>query len=201
MLNQTNNYYLGGTSLEFFMNQLYQRKFKGMGLSHEDFTTAFKTKLESLDSEVVEPLAARVSALENLIEADSDAAINKFNEIVSFLEGLDPSNPLSGIISNFNTKTTELQDWVDDIQTDVVTLQEQLQGVQLVLPSDPEHDNTLNFQTSGGADLSPETTSDKVIHGQGTVKAKLEDLEGRWDGLEIAIQEDNFRFYNRGGGR
>lgn len=210
MLNQTNNYYLGGTSLEFFMNQLYQRKFKNMGLSHEDFTSAFKTKLESLDSEVVEPLAARVSALENLIEADSDAAINKFNEIVSFLEGLDPSNPLSGIIENFNTKTTELQDQMDTIKTaqdkdqaDISDLKSRLQGelkgnVYIRRAADDQSDQ-ITLHGKYGVELHPKTTSDKVTHNNSTVKAKLEDVEGRWDGLEIAIQEENFRFYNKDG--
>ncbi len=51
-----------------------------------------------VDSATVETLQAEVTALKNLIEADSDGAINKFNEIVNFLAGIEDTQTLAPLV-------------------------------------------------------------------------------------------------------
>jgi len=81
--------YLTLEGLQHFVEKLYARGFNGLGLSQENFTTALLNKLNSTaTTEGMAELTARVAAVEALIESDADGAINKFNEIVKFLEGI-----------------------------------------------------------------------------------------------------------------
>jgi len=48
-------------------------------------------------------LSGKVTALENLIQSDSDGAINKFNEIVAFLANITDDSTLQGIVNGINT--------------------------------------------------------------------------------------------------
>lgn len=69
---------------------------------------------KDLLSSNISSLQEKVTALESFIESDSDGAINKFNEIVSFLAGITDSSTLQGIVSDISgqiaakyTKPTE----------------------------------------------------------------------------------------------
>lgn len=104
--------YLDYAGLETLLEKLFGRQFKGMGLSHEDFTAELKSKYDSFvnggaSADDLAALATRVSAVEALIESDSDAAINKFNEIVEFLAGIDNTDTMAGIVSGIESKVTE----------------------------------------------------------------------------------------------
>lgn len=52
----------------------------------------------------ISTISSKVTALEKLIESDSDGAINKFNEIVSFLANITDDKTLQGIVSDISTQ-------------------------------------------------------------------------------------------------
>lgn len=92
--------YLDYAGLQSLLGKLFERKFKGLGLSKNDFTDTLKSKLEAITSpEDLTALQTRVAAIEKLVESDTDGAINKFNEIVAFLEGVKDTETLDGLVS------------------------------------------------------------------------------------------------------
>ncbi len=103
--------YLDYAGLQHIIEKLYARGFNGMGLSHEDFTAELKAKYDALAAaSSVEDLTAlfnRVTALEKLVEADSDQVINKFNEIVSFLAGIEQGSGLKQMLADIATQIAD----------------------------------------------------------------------------------------------
>lgn len=89
-------------------------KVSGKGLSTEDFTTAFKSKLESLrnydDSTINQLIIDLRSDLDQLIDGDSSSAIRTFNEIIAFLEGISDSENLDSIIASIEQQIAGKQD-------------------------------------------------------------------------------------------
>lgn len=61
------------------------------------------SKFKDLLSTNITGISTKVAALEELIESDSDGAINKFNEIVTFLKNISDSQTLDGIVNGINT--------------------------------------------------------------------------------------------------
>ena len=78
-------------------------KIEGKQLSTEDFTTTLKTKLENLSNYDDTTINSAISTLRNdldtLVSGDTTTAIESFNEIIAFLDGVDDSQDLSGIIA------------------------------------------------------------------------------------------------------
>jgi len=73
-------------------NAKFVEQIPGKGLSTNDLTDDLLSRLRSAATAAgLDDLARQVSALQALIDVDSDAAINKFNEIVRFLSGIDSS--------------------------------------------------------------------------------------------------------------
>lgn len=79
----------------------------GTGIPATDLAEAVQTALSSagtaLQPSDLTTLNGKVAALEALIGEDTDGAINKFNEIVAFLENVTDQQTLEGIISGLNT--------------------------------------------------------------------------------------------------
>lgn len=79
-------------------------KIDGKQLSEEDFTTALKQKLESLnnydDKELSEAIQSLQSQLNMLVNGDASTAIESFEEIIAFLEGIKDSESLDSIIAS-----------------------------------------------------------------------------------------------------
>lgn len=77
------------------------------GIPDTDLTSAVQSALTAagtaLQPSDLTTLNSKVAALEALIESDSDGAINKFNEIVTFLSNITDSQTLDGIIGGINT--------------------------------------------------------------------------------------------------
>lgn len=97
--------YLDQTGLAYFIDKLVNRQVKGKGLSTNDLTDALLAKLNATaTSEGLSQLTQDVNALKALIEADSDSTINKFNEIVTFLEGIQNTDTLSGLLGDISTQ-------------------------------------------------------------------------------------------------
>jgi hypothetical protein len=95
-------------------------KIEGKGLSTEDFTTALKNKLESLNNfdstEIKQSISKIENQIETLLTADVSSAIESFNEIIAFLEGIEDSKDLSSIIASIEQQMGKKadKDYVDD---------------------------------------------------------------------------------------
>ena len=78
-------------------------KVSGKGLSTEDFTSALKTKLEGLsnynDTEISNAVSSLQTQLNTLVSGNANDAINSFNEIIAFLDGVKDTQDLAGIIA------------------------------------------------------------------------------------------------------
>lgn len=89
-------------------------KVSGKQLSSEDFTKALKTKLNSLenydDTAVNAAIASLSKRLDTLIGGNSSAAIDSFNEIIAFLDGVSDSQGLDNIIAAIEQQIATKQD-------------------------------------------------------------------------------------------
>ena len=79
-------------------------KVSGKQLSTEDFTTALKNKLQGLsnydDASVNAAIAGLQQQLNTLTSGNASAAIESFNEIIAFLDGVKDTQDLAGIIAS-----------------------------------------------------------------------------------------------------
>jgi hypothetical protein len=91
-------------------------KEEGKGLSTEDFTSALKTKLEGLsnydDDELSNALATLREDFDNLVSGDTTTAIKTFNEVIAFLDGIQDTQDLSGIIASIEQQIAGKMDKV-----------------------------------------------------------------------------------------
>jgi hypothetical protein len=91
-------------------------KVSGKGLSAEDFTYAFKTKLEGLSNYDDTQIQAAITLLRNdfdkLVSGDTTTAIKTFNEIIAFLDGVNDTQSLSGIIASIEQQIAGKMDKV-----------------------------------------------------------------------------------------
>lgn len=91
-------------------------KVTGKGLSTEDFTTALKTKLEGLtnydDTAINEAVGGLQHSLNTLLNSNPNDAINSFNEIIAFLDGVKDTSDLSGIIASIEQQIAGKMDKV-----------------------------------------------------------------------------------------
>lgn len=89
-------------------------KVSGKQLSSEDFTKALKAKLNSLenydDTAVNAAIASLSKRLDTLIGGNSSAAIDSFNEIIAFLDGVSDSQGLDNIIAAIEQQIATKQD-------------------------------------------------------------------------------------------
>lgn len=100
-------------------------KVTGKGLSTEDFTTLLKNKLEGLSNYDDSSLSKAVTSLQEqfnlLVGGNPSDAINSFNEIISFLDGIKDSQDLESIIAS-------IQKSISDVQTSIPTKVSQLEN-------------------------------------------------------------------------
>ena len=91
-------------------------KVTGKQLSTEDFTTALKQKLEGLsnynDTEINEAVSSLQTQLNTLVSGNANDAINSFNEIIAFLDGIKDSQDLSSIIESIEQQIASKMDKV-----------------------------------------------------------------------------------------
>ena len=91
-------------------------KVTGKQLSTEDFTTALKQKLEGLsnynDAEINEAVSSLQTQLNTLVSGNANDAINSFNEIIAFLDGIKDSQDLSSIIESIEQQIASKMDKV-----------------------------------------------------------------------------------------
>ena len=91
-------------------------KVDGKQLTTEDFTTALKTKLEGLsnynDTEISNAVSSLQSQLNTLVSGNANDAINSFNEIIAFLDGVKDTQDLAGIIASIEQQIAGKMDKV-----------------------------------------------------------------------------------------
>lgn len=91
-------------------------KVAGKQLSTEDFTTALKNKLNGLsnydDTEINAAVSSLQTQLDTLVSGNANDAINSFNEIVAFLDGIKDSQDLSSIIASIERQIASKMDKV-----------------------------------------------------------------------------------------
>ena len=79
-------------------------KENGKGLSTEDFTTALKNKLTELtnydDTALNNSISNLQTQINTLVSGNSSDAINSFNEIIAFLDGIKDTQDLESIIAS-----------------------------------------------------------------------------------------------------
>lgn len=89
-------------------------KIDGKGLSTEDFTTVLKQKLESLEnfdsSEIEKSVSQLQKQINTLVSGNASTAIESFNEIIAFLEGIEDSEDLSSIIASIEQSIAKKAD-------------------------------------------------------------------------------------------
>lgn len=92
----------------------------GKGLSSEDFTTTLKEKLDSLsnydDSAIVEAVNRLRRDLYTLVNGDTTKAIDSYNDVIAFLEGIEDSESLDGIIAAIEKQIAAKQDEIADLE-------------------------------------------------------------------------------------
>lgn len=88
-------------------------KENGKGLSTEDFTTALKNKLQSLsnydDTSITEAVNSLRTNFDTLVSGDTSTAIKTFNEIIAFLNGVEDTESLSGIIASIEQQIANIE--------------------------------------------------------------------------------------------
>ena len=91
-------------------------KVTGKQLSTEDFTTALKTKLEGLsnynDAEISTAVSNLQTQLNTLVSGNANDAINSFNEIIAFLDGVKDTQDLASIIASIEQQIAAKMDKV-----------------------------------------------------------------------------------------
>ena len=87
-------------------------KVSGKQLSTEDFTAALKQKLEGLnnydDTEVRELITKLRGDFDTLLNGDTSTAIDTFNNIVAFLEGIEDTQSLKSILAAIELQIAEV---------------------------------------------------------------------------------------------
>lgn len=146
-----------GQEVESYLDLIPQKvdKVEGKQLSAEDFTTALKAKLEGLsnydDSAIQEAIEGLQTQLNTLVSGDADTAIESFNEIIAFLEGVEDTETLEGIIASIEQQIADKQDAISDLSTIRSNAEK---GATAVQPSD-----LATVATSGSyADLTNKPT-------------------------------------------
>lgn len=91
-------------------------KVSGKQLSTEDFTSALKTKLEGLsnydDTEIENAITSLQNQFNTLVSGNASNAINSFNEIIAFLDGVKDTEELSSIIASIEQQIAGKMDKV-----------------------------------------------------------------------------------------
>lgn len=102
------------------LEESYVSQENGKGLSTNDFTDILKNKLLSLnnydDSELNEKLLKLEQNLNSILGEGSTEAIENFNEIISFLSGIEDSESLDNIIAAIELQISDKQDKINDLQ-------------------------------------------------------------------------------------
>lgn len=157
-------------------------KIDGKQLSTEDFTTALKTKLEGMNSfdptEINNKVNGLQTQIDTLVSGDASAAIESFNEITAFLNGVEDTESLDGIIAGIEQQITNKQDTIADLETI-------RSGAALGATALQEHQDISHLATKDEMAL----LQGEVIDDEKVVAATLVDLNDRINALNEIVSK------------
>ena len=91
-------------------------KVSGKQLSTEDFTSALKSKLEGLsnydDTAISNAVSSLQTQINTLVSGNANDAINSFNEIIAFLDGVKDTEDLASIVASIEQQIAGKMDAV-----------------------------------------------------------------------------------------
>lgn len=154
-------------------------KVDGKQLSTEDFTAELKNKLSGLknydDTEIQEAVSKLRTDLDTLVSGDTTTAINTFNEIIAFLDGLEDTEDLASIIASIEQQIALKQDKIDDL--DAIR-----SGASKGATALQEHQDISGKQDKLVSGTNIKTVNGKSILGSGNIT-----IEGGGSGSESPI--------------
>ena len=108
-------------------------KEKGKGLSSNDFTNALKEKLEGLenydDAEISSAVEKLSRDFETLLGNNASAAIESFNEIIAFLEGIEDSASLDAIVASIQQEIAKVSNGLADTDAKLTELSTKVENI------------------------------------------------------------------------
>lgn len=156
-------------------------KVDGKQLSTEDFTTALKEKLAGLsnydDTAINNAVESLQTQLNTLVSGDANTAIESFNEIIAFLNGIEDSESLDSIIASIEQQIAGKQDTIADLDTIRAGAAKGATALQ-------EHQSLADYAKT--ADLAKVATSGSYedLSDKPTIPSKLSELENDGDYLD-----------------
>lgn len=170
-------------------------KVSGKQLSTEDFTTALKQKLQSLNNYDDSALSSAINSLQNqintLVSGNASSAIDTFNEIIAFLNGVKDTQDLAGIIASIEQQIASVNNSLSaelakkPNKTDLATINGQslTNGGNIVIEG-KNYDAELAEQEQKLTELSAEVgkVSDEV--------GKKADEQGYYPNLSVGMADN-----------
>ena len=151
---------------------------EGKNLSTEDFTSFLKEKLESLnnydDTAINTAISTLRRDLDNLISGDTTTAIKTFNEIIAFLDGVQDTQSLNGIIASIEQQIAGKMDKVTLATVATSGSYNDLSDK----PTIPDVSNKVDKVSGKGLSTNDYTTAEK------------DKLAGIASGAEVNVQSD-----------
>lgn len=173
-----------GNEVEDILDSVSKKvdKVSGKQLSTEDFTTAQKTKLEGLnnydDTKLENALASLQGQLNTLVSGNASDAINSFNEIIAFLNGIEDSESLDSIIASIELQIADKQDKITDLDT---IRSGAAKGATALQSYTEKYTGTITGITMNGASKGTSGVVDL-----GTIITSHQDISGKADKSSLA---------------
>ena len=152
----------------------------GKGLSSEDFTTTLKEKLDSLsnydDSAIVEAVNRLRRDLDTLVNGDTTKAIDSYNDVIAFLEGIEDSESLDGIIAAIEKQIAAKQDEI------IANEEVYAAAANDLLARVSDNEERISSEIDARETLQEEFQMLKtsIIENEEVIAAILNDIEGRF---------------------
>lgn len=157
-------------------------KVSGKQLSTEDFTSALKAKLEGLSNYDDTTLSNAISGLETrlntIVSGDASTAIESFNEIMAFLDGIKDTQDLASIIASIEQQIAAKQDKITDLET---IRSGAAKGATALQSYTEKYTGTITGITMNGASKGTSGVVDL-----GTVITSHQDISGKADKSSLA---------------
>ena len=167
----------------------------GKQLSTEDFTTALKQKLQSLNNYDDSALTSAINSLQNqintLVSGNASSAIDTFNEIIAFLNGVKDTQDLAGIIASIeqqiasvnNSLSAELAKKPNKTELATINGQSLTNGGNIVIEG-KNYDAELAEQEQKLTELSSEVSEVSEAVG------KKADEQGYYPNLSVGMADN-----------